>query len=199
VEFADVVRSRRMVRSFSLAAVDSRIVERCVDLAGRAPSAGKSQGWNLILLEGTDVPRYWDVALPQDRRQGFAFPGLLRAPMILISTADPRSYLDRYSEADKSATGLGSSIEKWPAPYWTIDASFSTMTLLLALEDEGLGALFFAHANEPGVRAEFAIPDEVQILGVIALGHPDGQDRTSGRSASRTRRDVSDVIHRSRW
>lgn len=188
-----------MVRSFSSDEVDTRIIERCVDLAGRSPSAGKSQGWNLILLERGDVSRYWDVALPEDRRAGFAFPGLLRAPVILICTADPRSYLDRYSEPDKAATGLGESADVWPAPYWTIDASFATMTLLLALEDEGLGALFFAHANEPGLREEFGIPDPVQIIGVIALGHRDGQDRNAGRSASRRRRDVSDVIHRSRW
>lgn len=188
-----------MVRSFSASPVGDGIVESCVDLAARSPSAGKSQGWNVILLEGDDAARYWDVALPVERREGFAFPGLLRAPVILVSLADPRSYLDRYSEPDKSATGLGESLEKWPAPYWTVDAAFATMTLLLALEDEGLGALFFAHANEAGLRAEFGIPDAVQIIGVIALGHPDDGDLTPGRSASRQRRDATSVIHRSRW
>lgn len=188
-----------MVRSFSSAEVDDGIIKQCVDLAGRSPSAGKSQGWNVVLLAGVETSRYWDVALPTDRRVGFSFPGLLRAPVLLISTADPRSYLERYSESDKSLTGLGDSLEKWPAPYWSIDASFATMTLLLALENEGLGALFFAHSNEQGVRDAFGIPDPVQILGVIAVGHPDGQARSTGRSASRPRREVADVIHRSRW
>lgn len=188
-----------MTRSFSPSPVDPSVIDRCVDLARRAPSAGKSQGWHVIVLEGEEALRYWDVALPPERREGFAFQGLLRAPVIMISLADPGAYLSRYSENDKKATGLGDSLENWPAPFWTVDASFSTMTLLLALEDEGLGALFFAHANEPGLRDALGIPDGVEIIGVIAAGHKDPDGDRAGRSASRPRRDVSDVIHRSRW
>lgn len=188
-----------MTRSFVSSPVAPGVIEECVDLAGRAPSAGKSQGWHVIILEGDDVARYWDIALPPDRRSTFAFPGLLRAPALLISLCDPRAYLSRYSEEDKRATGLGASTTNWPAPFWTIDASFSTMTLLLALEDAGLGALFFAHANEAGLRDVFGIPDEVQIIGVIAAGHKDLDGDIGGRSAGRPRRDLSSVIHRSRW
>lgn len=188
-----------MTRSFSPSPVDLEVLARCVEIANRAPSAGKSQGWHLIQLTGDEVRAYWDTTLPQDRREGFAFPGLLRAPVILISVADPGAYLERYSESDKRSTGLGESTEKWPAPYWTIDASFATMTLLLALENEGLGALFFAHANESGLREKFAIPDAVQILGVIAVGHVDDREGRPGRSASRQRRGPESIIHRSKW
>jgi nitroreductase len=73
------------------------------------------------------------------------------------------------------------------------------MTFLLALEDNGLGALFFAHANEPQLRAEFQLPDNVQILGTVALGYATEQEERRGRSASRLRKTVDEVIHRSRW
>ena len=77
------------------------------------------------------------------RRGAFRWQRLLDAPVIAIPLADPRAYTERYSEADKKATGLGAGAEAWPAPYWTIDASMSVMTMLLAAEALGLGALFF--------------------------------------------------------
>ena len=199
VNFADIVRSRRMSRSFSDQSVDTSIISSCIDLARRAPSAGKSQGWHVLLLENESTHRYWDVALPVERREGFAFPLLLRAPVIVLSMCDPTAYLERYSEPDKKATGLGDGLDQWPAPYWTIDASFATMTFLLALEDVKLGALFFAHSNEEGLRQEFNIPDHIQILGTIAIGHETKGQKRQGRSADRIRRSVESVIHPKNW
>ena len=199
VNFADIVRSRRMSRSFSNQAVDATVIASCIDLASRAPSAGKSQGWHVLLLEDEDAQRYWDIALPMERRNSFAFPRLLQAPVIALSVCDPTAYLERYSEPDKQATGLGLGVEQWPAPYWTIDASFATMTFLLALEDAQLGALFFAHSNEAALRSEFKIPDHIEILGTIAIGHIDDEGSRVGRSANRLRRSVESIIHRKNW
>ena len=199
VNFGDIVRSRRMSRSFSDQTVDTSIITSCIDLASRAPSAGKSQGWHVLLLENESTQRYWDVALPVERREGFAFPLLLQAPVIVLSMCDPTAYLERYSEPDKKATGLGEGLDQWVAPYWTIDASFATMTFLLALEDVKLGALFFAHSNEAGLRQEFNIPDHIEILGTIAIGHESKEPKRAGRSAQRVRRNVESVIHQKNW
>lgn len=188
-----------MTRAFTADTVDPLILDHCVDLASRAPSAGKTQGWHLLILEGDDTKKYWDVAFPVEQRKSFGFPGLFDAPVIALSLTDPGAYLSRYSEADKKVTGLGEGVDVWPAPYWTIDASFATMTFLLALEDASLGALFFAHANEQGLRREFSIPDSIEMLGTIAIGHPSENVTRQGRSAGRTRRSVADIIHRSRW
>jgi nitroreductase len=117
----------------------------------------------------------------------------------MLSLADTDAYLSRYSEPDKSHTGLGTSLEMWPAPYWTIDASFSTMTLLHALHDQGVSSLFFAHARETELRAAFGIPDSVQILGVIAAGYPEDAPQRPGRSAQRPRRTSNEIIHHLKW
>ena len=199
MELERVVTSRRMTRNFSDAPVDPTVLDACIDLASRAPSAGKTQGWHLVVLEGDQCARYWDTAFPVHARGGFAFPGLFTAPVIALVVADPAAYLARYSESDKVTTGLGASTDAWVAPYWTIDASFATMTLLLALEDAGLGALFFAHANEPGLRAQFGLPDHVQVLGTIAIGHPAADQPRKGVSASRPRNGADVVVHRGNW
>jgi len=50
MEFADVVRKRRMVRHFTPEPVPTEIVERIVRTAQRAPSAGYSQGISFVLV-----------------------------------------------------------------------------------------------------------------------------------------------------
>lgn len=200
-ELADVVRRRRMTRSFAPTPLADGLLEELVDLAARAPSAGKTQGWHLVALEGDDTARFWDVTLPPMRRGRFKWQGLLDAPVILLPFADAKAYTDRYSEPDKAATGLGASPAAWPVPYWTVDASMSVMTILLAAEDAGLGALFFGvFKGERELRQSLGVPPWLQLLGAVALGYPSDPDGTTlGRSATRPRRSAPEIIHRGHW
>lgn len=200
-EFADVVRRRRMTRAFDARPVPAEVLDDLVDLASRAPSAGKTQGWHLLVLEGEQTADFWDITLPVSRRGTFTWQRLLDAPIIALPFADPQAYTRRYSEPDKAATGLGSGPDAWPAPYWTIDASMSVMNLLLAAEDHGLGALFFGvFRGEQELRRSLGVPRHLDLLGAIALGYPaaDGPPR-SGRSAGRQRRTPAEIIRRGRW
>lgn len=192
-----------MTRSFDPdRSVPDELLDHLVDLASRAPSAGKTQGWHLVVLEGERTAAFWDATLPLERRAGFAWPGLLDAPVIALPLADPLAYVERYSEPDKATTGWGEGTDRWSAPYWTIDASMSVMTLLLAAEDAGLGSLFFAVSrNEALLRERLGIPRGLELLGAIALGWPvDGRAVVRpGRSAGRARRTPAEIIHRDQW
>lgn len=202
MELRRAIETRRMTRDFAETEVTDDLVAELVDLASRAPSAGKTQGWSLLVLRDDARRQFWDLSLPADRREGFAWPGLLRAPVVALSFADPDAYVARYSEVDKAHTGLGVGVDKWGAPYWTIDASMATMTLLLAAHDAGLGALFFAVFNGADeIRRHFGVPDSLQLLGAVALGHPASatRDERRGVSAARPRRRANDIIHPNRW
>jgi nitroreductase len=191
-----------MTRSFSSEPVASWLVASLVDLAARAPSAGKTQGWHLVTLEGSQTAEFWDITLPVERRAGFRWRRLLDAPVIALPFTDPDAYVTRYSESDKASTGLGTGIDAWPTPYWTVDASMAVMTLLLAAEDEGLGALLFGvFRGEAELRSALGVPDGLQLLGAIALGWPslEATGRDAGRSAGRPRRAAEEIIHRGRW
>jgi len=189
-----------MTRAFRTDPVPPELLDDIVDLASRAPSAGKTQGWHLVVLTGDETSRFWDVTFPPDERPGFAFPQLLDAPVIALPLADPNAYLTRYSEPDKAGSGLGGSTDSWPAPYWTIDTAMAVMTLLLAAEDAGLGALFFGvFDREADLRADLGVPDGLDLLGAIALGYPAGGEPRGGGSASRRRRPPGEIVHRGEW
>jgi nitroreductase len=189
-----------MTRAFLPDAIPHDLLETVVDAGRRAPSAGNSQGFAFVVLEGlSQTSSYWDATLPE--REPFGFPGLLVAPALVIVLADPQAYVDRYAEPDKADTGLGDGADRWPVPYWTVDASFAAMLIQLAAIDAGLGVLFFGpFDHEKDVLETLGIPAALQAIGTIAIGWPDERrDTRAGTSATRPRREKADVIHWGRW
>jgi nitroreductase len=201
MEFADVVRRRRMVRRFDDRPLPRAVLDRVLDAARRGPSAGFSQGFAFLVLDTPEATaRYWEFALPESERDRFPWPGLVTAPALVLPLAHSQAYVDRYAEPDKAGAGLGESAAAWPVPYWTVDTSFATMLLLLAAVDEGLGALFFGlFHREAVVRDEFGIPADHEMVGVVALGWPHPDDRPSGSSTQRPRVPLDEMVHRGHW
>jgi nitroreductase len=188
-----------MVRAFTEQPVDPAVLDGLLDLARRAPSAGNSQGTDVLVLDRSEsTARYWDLTLPRERRDHFGWPGLLGAPVLVVVWVSPTVYVTRYAEPDKAATDLGAGLEAWPVPYWFIDGGMVVDQLLLAVTDAGLGACFFGlFEHEAAVRTAFGVPDEWRAIGTVALGHP-APDRR-GQSADRPRRPLSDLVHRGQW
>jgi nitroreductase len=198
MEFQVVVRIRRMVRSFEPRALPREVVERILSNAQRAPSAGFSQGWGFLVLEGeADTRRYWDGVGPDDRAS-FSWQDLFNAPLLIVCFSNKAAYLDRYAEADKGWADRSES--HWPAPYWDIDTGMAAMLILLTSVDAGLGALFFGVPPEKidSLRETFGIPSTLHPIGTIAIGYAKAQDRPS-RSLKRGHRPAEDVIHRGHW
>jgi len=193
-----VVARRRMVRAFHDRPVDPAVVDRLLDLARRAPSAGFTQGTEFLVLEGPDqTAAYWDTTLPIERRATFPWPRLLDAPVLILPMSSRDAYLDRYAEPDKGWTDRDP--KRWPVPYWHVDAGFAVQTLLLAAVDAGLGALFFGiFEGLPALREAFGIPEHFTPVGTVALGYAADDDRPSA-SLKRGRRAFDEVVHRGRW
>jgi nitroreductase len=196
VEFRDVVRRRKMWRTYRDDPIDPVVVERILDVARRAPSAGFSQGVAFLLLQGTEeTARFWDAV---SREEHWPSEGLRAASVLIVPMAGKQVYLDRYAEEDKG--WVDRDEDRWPVPYWLIDASFASMLILLAAVDEGLGALFFGLEADRYValREAFGVPDEWTPIGVIALGHKEPDRQPSSRD-TRPRKSFDDVVHRGRW
>ena len=198
MEFQDVVRRRRMVRNYEERPLPAGALDRILDNAVRAPSAGFSQGWAFLVLEGPDeTSRFWDATFPPDDRDGFAYPGLFTAPAIVVPLSHKDAYLDRYAEPDKGWTDRDE--RRWPVPYWHIDTGMAALLILQTAVDLGLGALFFGIFPErlDGFRRAFDVPDAYTPIGAITIGHP--APDTPSPSLSRGRRPSAQVVHRGRW
>jgi nitroreductase len=198
MELGDAVRRRRMVRAFDARPVPPELVDRLLELARRSPSAGNTQPWAFVVLEGAQTAAVWDITLPPDRRAAFRWPGLLSAPVLVVPLVSPDAYVERYREPDKAATSLGAGLAAWPVPYWWVDGGMAVQTLLLAAVDAGLGALFYGlFDHERPVLDHLGVPPGWRAPGAVAVGWPAPDE--PGLSAGRRRAPLGDVVHRGGW
>jgi nitroreductase len=183
MELHEAIARRAMVRSFRTDPVGRDVIERILDAALRSPTAGNTGGTAWVVLNGEDeTALYWDATTDEPWRKGSdRFEGLRRAPVVLLAYASAQAYVDRYGEADKAdVSDLGAGVERWPVPYWTGDAAFGVMTVLLAAVDAGLGACILgSFKGEDELAGQLGVPPAWRLFCAVVLGHPDGQDRPS--------------------
>lgn len=198
--FSQVLASRRMCRDFKPDPVADDVLDRVLAAAFRAPAAGNTDALDLVVLTGADTARHWDVTLPADRRLGFRWPGLMRAPVLVEVIVDPAAYVERYSLPDKAHSGLGDGAEAWPVPFWFVDGGAAVMAVLLAAESEGLGALLFGvFGHEEAVRRALGVPAGRRVVATVALGLPAPGGRLPSRSARRGRPGPDRRVHQGGW
>jgi nitroreductase len=198
VEFSDVIKKRRMVRAFTTDPLPEGTVDRLLRAANRAPSAGFSQGYSFLVLEGaSQTGAFW--ALFGDELSDGTFDKLPNAPLVIVPLANRDVYLDRYAETDKGWTDRDEA--HWPVPYWYIDTGFTALLMLLQAVDEDLGALFFGIQPEliADFRAAFNVPDDWTPIGAVAIGHPDPSVTPAGSGTTRPRKPLTDLVHRATW
>ncbi len=187
-----------MCRSFLDRPVSRDALERALASATQAPSAGNTQGWAFIVLEGDQTAEFWSLQAESSWLAHPSHPGLLNAPVIVLPLASRASYVERYSEPDKAPSGIR-RMSEWAVPYWLVDTAFATMLFLLGLTEEGLGALFFALRRPAGPLLEaLGVPAGWEPLGAVAVGWPSPDEQPSG-SSRRPRKPTGEVVHRGAW
>ena len=199
MEFSDVVRRRRMVRNYNTdRPVPKELIDKLLEYAIRAPSAGFSQGWGfLVLTEAADRAAFWQATTDENEESDSWLRGLMSAPVLIIAHSNKGIYLDRYAQADKGWTDRDEA--HWPVPYWDIDTGFASMMMMLGAVDSGLVSCFFGIPAEhiDDYRAAFDVPADYMPIGVLSVGYraPD----VMSPSLRRGRRQVSEVAHWGRW
>jgi nitroreductase len=196
MEFQHVVRHRRMVRRYDTSRpVPPEIIDRLVDNAVRAPSAGFSQGWGFLVIDQPrDIARFRASVTPDEGAENW-FAATFDAPAVIVPCASKDAYLDRYALPDKGFTDRSDAW--WPAPFWDIDAGFAALLILLTAVDAGLGACFFGLPIDriDVFREQFGVPPTFRPIGAITIGYP----AEPPRDLRDGRRPQDQVVHRGRW
>ncbi|HEY7780165.1 MAG TPA: nitroreductase family protein [Ktedonobacterales bacterium] len=196
MDFAEIVHKRRMVRNFSPEPVAPEAIERMLELALHAPSAGFTQGQSFIVVTRPDLKRAIAQTCDEDEYVAEGFhPFISEAPVLFVACVSETAYHRRYQEPDKLLED-GTEIE-WPVPYWFMDIGCSVMILLLAALNEGLAAGFAGSTDLDALRGVLGIPAEVTPVGIIPVGHR-ADDRVSG-SIKRGRKPNADFVHHEVW
>lgn len=198
MDFADVVRLRHMTRRYDKTRPVLRSdIDEFIDAGLRAPSAGFSQGWHFLVLDRpASVQRYWDATTAADRAQDAWLRGLRSAPALVVVYSERARYAARYLAPDKVDARAPARLEdRWPVPYWHIDAGMAALLVQLAAIDRGLGCCFFGVPSDrvAALAAAFDVPVDFTPVGVVSLGYPPEPTMT-GRSGRQPRRLRSEVV-----
>jgi nitroreductase len=199
MDFAAVVRARRMVRAYHPGrGVPDAVLDRLLHNAAHAPSAGFSQGWDFVVLRRPDdLARFWSATTDPEEEADAWLRGMRSAPVLVVCLSDRDRYLTRYAEPDKGWTDRDEA--RWPVPYWDVDTGMAALLMLLTAVDAGLGACFFGVPPErqTAVLEALDAPASRRIVGVVSVGHA-APDRRSP-SLRRGRRPLDEIAHDGRF
>lgn len=198
MDFNDVLRRRRMGRSYEERPIPREVLDRVTAVVRRAPSAGFSQGHRLVVVTGQDNKRAVAAMAGEDGyvRSGLP-PWISTAAALVVVAVREGDYHDRYRQPDK-LTDDEDEIE-WPVPYWYVDSGALFLLVQLAAINEGLSTGFFGLGDYEPLRELLAIPDDITPTGVITLGYPAEEPADVSSRATRPQREMRELVHWERW
>ena len=196
-----------MIRAFTGEPLAASTAERLLQAANRAPSAGFSQGYSFLVLEGKEQSApLWEMLYESEASENATedadlaqVTALSTAPLVIVPLACKDVYLDRYAQPGKGWTDRDEA--RWPVPYWYIDTGFAALLILLTVVDEGLGAVFFGlpPENMADFRAQYGVPDQWMPIGAIAIGYPDPAADPVPPARASDRKSLDELVHRGHW
>ena len=174
MEFAEVVRRRRMIRRFDRRPVPTDVMDRILEAGRRAPSAGFSQGLELMVLDTPEtIAEFW--AITRDDEFPWEDEDIAVGPTVLVlPLPDKARYIARYSEDDKIAFGMD--------------------------EEERLGGWYVGITHgERALLDRFGVPADLRPIGIIGFGYRADDEEPQGSWTKRRRRPFEEQVHRNGW
>jgi len=166
----EAIKSRRSVRAFTNEPISDAEVEKLIDAARWAPSAGNIQPWEFGVVRDPEIKRgLSEAALNQ------AF--IEEAPVVIVVCAN----------VWRSGQGYGS---RGVNLYCLQDTGAATQNMLLAAQAMGLATCWVGAFQEEEARKVLSIPTGVRPVAIIPVGHAAEKPRV------RSRRPLSEIVHR---
>jgi nitroreductase len=145
----ETILTRRSIRKYAKKKITDEIVEKLLQAAFSAPSAGNQQPWHFVILDDRKI-------------------------LNVIPTFHPSARM--LTEADKAILVCGDlDLEKFKG-YWMIDCAAATENILLAAHSLGLGACWLGvyprEGRVAGMRKLLHLPMHIIPFALVSLGYP---------------------------
>ena len=166
----EAVKNRRSVRAFTDQPVSDEEVEKLIDAARSAPSAGNIQPWGFIVVRDRKIKRgLCRAALDQTFIE--------KAPVIVVVCADPERSGRRYR-----SRGINL--------YCLQDTAAATQNMLLTAQAMGLATCWVGAFREEEAMKVLEIPEGVRPVAIVPIGHAAEKPRVPPR------RSLNEIVHR---
>jgi nitroreductase len=168
-----VIRTRSVLRNYSAEPVDPDVVEEILEAMVSAPSASNKQAWSFVVVQK-----------PENVRLVRAFsPGIIGTPALIVVACIDQSRTAR----------LPGHISQKIYQTSKLCVGMAVENLLLSAHALGLGGCPVSSFRETQVRDLLGIPEHIEPLLVVPVGHPAQTPTPSDR------RDKNEVISHELW
>ncbi|MCX8170734.1 MAG: nitroreductase family protein [Candidatus Bathyarchaeota archaeon] len=162
----EAIQKRHSVRAYEPTPVPREKLEKILEAARLAPSAGNIQPWHFIIV--TDVEKRRSLA-----EAPFAV-FLKEAPVVIVGCGNQKAS------------------PKW----FMVDVAIAMQNMVLAATAEGLGTCWVGSFNEDKVRDLLKISGDYRVVALLALGYPRRKPDIQGKVLHliRRRKNLEDII-----
>jgi len=146
------IKSRRSIRAFEDRRIPEGALEKLIDAASCAPSAGNIQPWIFVIVR---KPEGKQLLAQAALRQTF----IQKAPLVIVVCADEARSSGRYGDRGRTL-------------YCLQDTSAAIENIILSAHSLGLGACWVGAFREDAVRQILMIPYDVRPVAIVPVGYP---------------------------
>lgn len=169
MDLFEAIKGRRSIRAYTRENVSEEEIEKLIDAARWAPSAGNIQPWKFVIIRDAGTKQKLAAAA---LNQTF----IEEAPVVIVVCAD---------EA-QSSVGYGS---RGVTLYCIQDIAAATQNILLAAHALGLSTCWVGAFREELVRRALNVPPNIRPVAIIPVGHAAEEPRAPSRKS------LKDIIH----
>jgi nitroreductase len=168
MELYEAIKSRRSIRAYKAQDVPEKVVEKLIEAASYAPSAGNIQPWRFVIARNPEVKK----KLAQAADQAF----IEEAPVAIVVCANEKRAEMGYGFRGKTL-------------YCIQDTAAATQNILLTAYSLGLGTCWIGAFNEAQAKKAVNAPEEMRPVAIIPVGYADEAP------TQRNRRPLSQIMH----
>ncbi len=163
MDLLEGIYTRRSVREFTDQPVEREKLLEIIKAGTWAPSGLNNQPWRFVIVQKADIKK----ELGKQTKYGYVIE---RAPVCIAVFVDRKVM---YNDV-KDHQAMGACIQN----------------MLLAAHAMGLGAVWLGEIlkNAEAVRVLLGLPTDLELMAVVAIGHPNAKKHSSTRKA------VSEVL-----
>jgi nitroreductase len=162
MDFWQVIEERHSVRDFdAVHDVQPEMVQRILEAAIRAPSAGNCQPWHFVVVRGEQTRGLLAEAAYE---QWF----IAEAPVVIVVCADPARSAWRYGSRGVQL-------------YCLQDSAAATEHILLAATALGLGACWVGAFDERAASKALGLPASLRPVAIVPIGYPTAHPHQTSR------------------
>jgi nitroreductase len=152
MNFIELAKSRRSIRSFKSDEVPDSLLTQLLEAAQAAPSAGNCQPWHFYIIK--------DKAIIQSIREKSCKQAFIAsAPVLFVVCADIVRTEGIYKKRGREL-------------YCIQDTAAAIQNILLCAQSLGLGACWCGHFGEKGIVEILNLDNGMHPLAIIPIGYP---------------------------